>query len=326
MMRTYLRLIAMALVMAISANMRAQGEDELNGVLFEISGNGLEKPSYLFGSIHVINGPSVFNFPHFREVWGKAERLVLETDLSARGDSLSAVRLKDYKYKNTPKQMSSVLLPDNMSYDSIIGTKAANEIDSVMRQFFPKYQKSMHPAYGSAILKALISMLMVERTATGNIIPIDGWLNDVAEKEGKEIDSLEWREFQDEMSIATKEYSTQVQNEFAELPLAQQMAIFHQECMKAGEDAKYMQLVKQYYKEGNGRKSVESILHVRDPKLSAIMQVDKRNRHWMSKIPDFMRDKTTLVIAGLAHLYPFFESKGLLHDLIEAGYTVRELK
>lgn len=299
-----------------------QAEENLNGILYEITGNGLKQPSYLFGSIHVINGPSVFNFPHFREVWDKAERLVLETDLSAKADSISAERMKQIKISQLPKGLSSMYLPADSSFAAIIGEKAAHEIDSVMKSFSPRYNIAIHPAYGSLLLKAVIAQFMAERTANGRLIPIDGWLNDVAERAGKEIDSLESREFQENMSIATMLLNSKKQDEYATRPLKVQMMDFHDECMRAGVDGMHMKLVKDNYKNGNGRKAVEEILHVRAPEMSAVMQVDKRNARWMKKMPVFMSDKTTLFVVGLAHLYPFFESKGLVHDLIEAGYTL----
>lgn len=326
MMRKYLRLIVMAFVMTISAYMKAQGADKLSGILFEITGNGLKQPSYLFGSIHVINGPSVFDFPHFREVWDKSERLVLETDLSAKADSISSIRMSAYKTSHLPKGLTSMYLSNDSSFNAIVGEKVAHEVDSVMKSFMPHYNNVIHPAYGTMLLKLAISQYMNERTANGRLIPIDGWLNDVAERAGKSIDSLESREFQEDMSIANIKYNEETQDAYAARPLRVQMMDLHAECMKAGEGVEHMKLVKQYYKEGNGRKAVENFLYVRDPGAAKIMQVDKRNEHWMTKIPHFMQDKPTLIVVGLAHLYPFFESKGLLNDLIEAGYTVREMK
>lgn len=300
--------------------------EKLDGILFEITGKGLKQPSYLFGSIHVINGPSVFNFPHFREVWDKAERIVLETDLSAKADSISAARMKQFKTSKMPKGLTSMYLSADSSFANVIGEKAAHEVDSVMKSFSPRYSLTIHPVYGSSLLKLAVSQFMSERNARGVIIPIDGWLNDEAERAGKEIDSLESREFQEELSIASMQYNSDYQDEHASRSLFTQMIEFHAECMKAGTDVEHMKQVKQNYKNGKGRQAVEEILYVRDPKAAAVMLVDKRNERWMKKMPVFMKDKTTLFVVGLAHLYPFFDSKGLIYDLLKSGYKVRQIE
>ena len=42
------------LFVVCSANLKGQNAADENSVLWEISGNGLQSPSYLFGTIHLI--------------------------------------------------------------------------------------------------------------------------------------------------------------------------------------------------------------------------------------------------------------------------------
>ncbi len=54
-------------------------------LLWEISGNGMEKPSYLFGTLHLIC-PEKFSFPEtWKTSFEKTEQLILEIDFSDPG-------------------------------------------------------------------------------------------------------------------------------------------------------------------------------------------------------------------------------------------------
>jgi uncharacterized protein len=52
------------------------------GLLWEISGNGLQEPSYLFGTLHLICPDEFVIFPGIHEKLAKSTNLVLELDLS----------------------------------------------------------------------------------------------------------------------------------------------------------------------------------------------------------------------------------------------------
>ena len=49
-----------------------------NSLLWKISGNGLDKPSYLFGTMHVMCAGDVFMAPHVEEAFNQSESVLLE--------------------------------------------------------------------------------------------------------------------------------------------------------------------------------------------------------------------------------------------------------
>lgn len=53
-----------------------------DGLLWKISGNGLQEPSYIFGTLHLICPDDFIIFPGILEKLDKSTRLVLELDLS----------------------------------------------------------------------------------------------------------------------------------------------------------------------------------------------------------------------------------------------------
>ncbi|MBC5774162.1 TraB/GumN family protein [Pontibacter sp. KCTC 32443] len=57
--------------------------DQPKALLWEITGQGLKQPSYLFGTIHAICPENYFLSPAVKEKLSKAERLSLEVDMDA---------------------------------------------------------------------------------------------------------------------------------------------------------------------------------------------------------------------------------------------------
>lgn len=76
----WLSLIGLILVFT-SSIIRGQAK-ETNSLLWEISGNGLEEPSYLFGTIHIICPSDYFWTDSFEEAFQKTKQLYLEMDMS----------------------------------------------------------------------------------------------------------------------------------------------------------------------------------------------------------------------------------------------------
>jgi uncharacterized protein YbaP (TraB family) len=73
-----------------------------NSLLWEISGNGLEEPSYLFGTIHIIGKEDYFWTDLMEEKFQQTEKLVLEIDMGKNQmmmmlSLISKMRMKDGK-------------------------------------------------------------------------------------------------------------------------------------------------------------------------------------------------------------------------------------
>jgi len=61
---------------------KAQSSNPNSTVLWEVSGNGLKKPSYLFGTIHMICGKDFVLWPKATEAFEKTSKLALELNMA----------------------------------------------------------------------------------------------------------------------------------------------------------------------------------------------------------------------------------------------------
>ena len=73
-------------VIAIIFNLSTQAQTKSpkleNSLLWEVSGNGLEKPSYLYGTIHMICGPDYFLSEKTKKAFEASNKLVLEINFA----------------------------------------------------------------------------------------------------------------------------------------------------------------------------------------------------------------------------------------------------
>ncbi len=77
-----LKIMITASVLALSLPLRAQ---DANSLLYEVSGNDLEHPSYLFGTIHLMCPENIYLSDTLRKKLSSSEQLVLELDFNAPG-------------------------------------------------------------------------------------------------------------------------------------------------------------------------------------------------------------------------------------------------
>jgi uncharacterized protein YbaP (TraB family) len=61
---------------------RNENQENVHSILWKISGNGLEKPSYLFGTIHLICNEDYFFNPIMKRTFDECEKLILEINLN----------------------------------------------------------------------------------------------------------------------------------------------------------------------------------------------------------------------------------------------------
>jgi uncharacterized protein YbaP (TraB family) len=74
-------IVALA-IFAFSFSANAQTKKNENSVLWEVSGNGLAKPSYLFGTIHMICGKDFVMKSKATEAFSKTSKLALELNMT----------------------------------------------------------------------------------------------------------------------------------------------------------------------------------------------------------------------------------------------------
>ena len=86
---------------------------EQNSVLWEISGNGLESPSYLFGTIHVKCPDDIKLSPEAQNALNASEQLVLEIDMDAPDFAAKMQSLSVNEGMKNLKEYNAILTNSN---------------------------------------------------------------------------------------------------------------------------------------------------------------------------------------------------------------------
>ncbi|MCI5081961.1 MAG: TraB/GumN family protein, partial [Saprospiraceae bacterium] len=154
-----------------------------NSLLWEIKGKGIDKPSYLFGTIHMINKEDFELTPATKEAFAKAERVAFEIDLEDMMD-VSAMM---------PLMMKAFMANDTTLRD-LLTEEQYTKVDK-------HFQKLGIPLMFLERLKPMfLSMMTSEDFAngqsSGKMVSYEMELMELAKQQNKEIEGLETAEFQ----------------------------------------------------------------------------------------------------------------------------------
>ncbi|MFM7024045.1 MAG: TraB/GumN family protein [Flavobacteriales bacterium] len=262
-----------------------------NTLLWEVSGNGLEKPSYLFGTIH-LQDKRVFCFPDSVKIaFDSCDVLALEIvmDFSNPQELLSKIMIKD----------------ESQSLKNILTKQEYKKVKKAV-------SKNLDPAMilmMDKILPVLIAAeLMSSQTHKDEKYPMDLYLQKQAEKKGKVLYSLESIESQ---YTVLEKISIEKQKEEL-LAVVDSMSVY-----KTLTDS--MILLYQQQK-------IEELYCITNSYNSSFDEawqeelLDKRNVAMVEKLKEKMKEGSVFVAVGAGHLPG---TTGLVFLLNQAGYRVR---
>jgi uncharacterized protein len=255
-----------------------------NALLWEISGKGLQKSSFLYGTIHVIC-PNDLNISATTKAnFDKTEQLYLELDLDdpelsaqMQRRMASQTHLKNLLKANDYEQLAS-FFKDRTGYSI--------DMLGMIKPFY------------------LLSYTYSPMIGCSQPISVEKSFAEMAYKQNKGIFGLET--LQDQLSVFEK-ISQQKQ---ADMLLG---------CVKDFEKMQEaFQVMLKEYKEENLNALVKSSVKSYSDRYERLL-LDKRNKRWVKKIPKISTKKSTFFAVGAAHLAG---EKGIINLLRKKGYTV----
>jgi hypothetical protein len=262
------------------------------GLLWEISGNGILQPSYIFGTIHLICPDNFFVPKGTEEKFKIAQQVFLEIDMD-----------DPQMMMKTQKLMMSV---DGKKLKDIM-----NESDyQVFSKYFKKISGMDVAMFGSA--KPMVYMSFAIMKSVGCPMPIsyEEYFLREAKIEKKGVLGLETIEDQ----VAVMDRAT-----------TEQQVGWLMDAVKETENgnAIYDQMIDLYKKQ-----DIEALTKMISRQMVGMkgMQdelLDKRNQNWIPVIEQNIKQKPTFFAVGAGHLGG---EKGVLELLQQKGYTVKSLE
>lgn len=266
-----------------------------NSLLWEISGNGLEKPSYIFGTIHMISTKDYFFEDIWKEKFNNCETLVLETELSMgffkQLGMMKKIMLPDDATLQDYMKPEDYKLYESFMLDSLLCSSAEFNMYSKMKPFF---------TYSMILTKLIGSDIQIYEMN----------LSDMADKNKIDVIGLETIDFQ--MSLVDS------------IPIESQieMFIFDEKTTKQSMIKEFDDMVVLYKNQ-----DITSLFSTStsDPEMADFEEdlLKTRNQKWVPDIITIIEHQPAFIAVGAGHLAGNY---GVLNLLKKEGYTLKAIK
>lgn len=262
---------------------------------WQITGKELVKPSYLFGTHHLIDKKEIKGFGYYEDLANKCDAVVGEIDMT---DSLET-SMKLMKASRMENRTLKDLYPQNIY--SIID----KEFKSVIGVGLERFQ-NLKPI-------TLLSMYTMSRykKEIGNdsdATPIDLLFQRIAIAEKKQIIGLETAD-------------EQIDVLFNSISLESQAKMLLDAVKEKDDDTKMMHQLQKAYLKGNMAMAAQ--FSEEDKGMTPqerFALLDNRNRKWFEKLPSLMQEQSCFIAVGFMHLVG---KNGLVDMLKKSGYTLK---
>lgn len=267
-----------------------------NSLLWEIKGQNLEKPSYLFGTIHIIGKEDFELTEPTVKAFNESERVAFEIDLEEMMDVSAMMPL-----------MMKAFMKNDTTLQDLLSDKDYEKVNN-------HFQKLGIPLVFLERLKPMfLSMMASEDISNGqmndNIVSYEMELMKKANEQNKEIEGLETAEFQ--MSM------------FDSIPYKIQadMLVKAIESGGAGSETDFKEMVDLYKKQDIAamQKLMQDDASI--GQYEELLLVN-RNKNWIPVMGEMMQKYSMFFAVGAGHLGG---QQGVVNLLRQAGYSVKPL-
>lgn len=267
-------------------------------ILYKVSGNGLEKPSYLFGTHHLAPLSVFTENADAIEAFASAGQIVGEIDIEGNPLQVSA--------KMTPY----MLAPIDSTLSKVIPSEQYAEADSLLQEILktPEITLKTFEIFKPAVLTQQITVTIIIQNMPGYKAEeqLDYYFQLLGIEEGKKILAFETVEQQAEILFRSQSIQSQAEELLRILANPQDLVLEAQKLNNA------------YLAQDIDAMFQMAIAEDIDPDFFEKLTT-QRNNNWIQQLPEIMKADSTFVAVGCLHLAG---ETGLVQQLRNLGYTV----
>jgi len=263
-----------------------------NTLLWEVSGNGLTAPSYLFGTFHMLCKDDIKFSDALKQALGNAAEVYMELDMDDPAVLLGGLGMMSMK---DGKKLKDILTED--------------EYKRVEVFFKDSLRSSLNMFQGMKPL-LLTSLVYPKLMPCASVTSVEEQLVKLAKQNKKEVRGLETMAFQASVfdSIPYKDQATELLKTIDSLSKSK---LFFDSMAKAYKSQNMALLETMLTDDDFGMEGNQDIL------------VKKRNENWVGQLKGIMKKEPVFVATGAGHLPG---EHGLIALLRQQGYTVRPVE
>ena len=279
-------------------------------ILYRISGNGLESPSYIVGTYHLAPSSFADSIPGMRQAVEQTNQVCGELDL-----------MDAFKPENAARMLKAQMLPEGVTLSSLLTAEQLQRLNALLfdvmgsnlnDEAFAAQMDKMTPA---ALSTTLSLQSYIKRAESFNPMElIDNYFQMLALQSGKGVKGFETVDFQ--MGIL---FGESLEKQVNDLMCMVDHFEETDEIVNRITTAYFSQNLKQIEE----AMEEESIFDCGTTEKDEDRLINNRNRNWVEVMPDMMAEQPTLFVVGAGHLCG---EKGVLKLLEKAGYTVEGVK
>ena len=291
------------LLMSITLGSCAKPKQE-TGLLWKISGNKLEQPSYLYGTHHLVPLSFLDTIAGLDAAFMATEQTIGELDMNNMGEMQMQL-------------MMASVMPEGFSYDSLLSTDDKKILDETLKEYVGAgldQLGQMKPA----MLNTLLSVMMYKKLYPSDEagLSMDEHFQKEARDRYRQTMGLETVQDQIDVLFGSQPIERQAESlmctiknmDYGKKQMDKLMTAYHAQDLTA---------MAKLYEEEDPDNPCPSTQEEKDELNKA------RNEKWMEKIPGIMSKKPSFIAVGCLQLVG---DDGLLNRLRNEGYKVEAVK
>ena len=291
-----LLLLLIGFVSCKSSHAVVNAEDKAleNALLWKIEGHNIEKPSFLFGTIHIIPKEDYFLPKGFLSAFESVDQVYFEIDVDEMTDMSKMMGL-----------MKKILMKDNKSLKDLL----SDEDYKVVADHFKSlgmpilFLEKMKPMFLEVFA---MSDMKPGDIQNGLMKSYEFELNELAKQSGKSVFGLESMDFQ--LSIFDSiPYEFQAKRLVETIKLGDQNSANLKQLVKTYKSMDISAMVAEVMDEDDGLKAFEDLM------------LNGRNKNWIPIIESAISMRSCLFAVGAAHLGG---ENGVIRLLEKQGYKL----
>jgi uncharacterized protein YbaP (TraB family) len=304
-MKTRNFLLIIMLLMFMSCGARQENGPLTGSLLWKISGNDLKKPSYILGTLHLKPGTYIDSIAGAKNALKQVEQVVGEMDMANAMDMQMQL-------------MQAMTMPEDTTYEMLYSPDdyrfVSEQIAALLSVGLDNEQLKHIKPIGISVNLALVKLIRMLPGYNPTAEAIDVYVQTTARAEGKTVLGLETAKDQVD-ALFSSPLQRQADDLLCYLKNADEI------------DRASIPLLLEAYATAN-LDTIPSLININD-RICLWTQDEKdkllkdRNNKWLEKLPAIMKEKSSFIAVGAAHLAG---EEGLLYRLRQAGYNVSAVK
>jgi uncharacterized protein YbaP (TraB family) len=290
---------ALLFVLAVTFTQYALAQKKIaveNSVFWEVTGNGLSQPSYLFGTFHLLSHRYVDSLTNVTNKFTTAKTIVSELLIDS---TMTMKMMASAQMKGTT--LNKLLTPEQF--------KQTND----WLHELSGYDLTMFNGMNPMTIEILLMTMMQQKyfpLDPGQDVVMDLYFQQRGTRDKKQVIGLET-------------FDEQTHAIFGQFTYERQAQLLTTAVKKRNSAEEELRNMNRFYREGNLGK-LEALMY--DEMYTAAetaVMLDNRNKKWMQQLPGLFKQQPTFVAVGAMHLAG---ENGLVTLLRKEGYTVKPIQ